>query len=168
MAFPIGGRTGGPPFVVSPDELIDPLGDHGFELVSREMPHDSVPGREGIEELIILKKNQCLFTFRVRDYTFVDEKSLALIFSTLSKLDISINIMQSSAITISVCFDFKKAHIEALFSSLQDHFTLHYMTDLQLLTLKNYTEDYLQKYHPDKEIILQQRTRRNCRFLVKS
>ena len=56
LAFPIGGRSGGPPFVVSPDELIDPLGERGFELVLREVPHDSVPGREGIEELIILKK----------------------------------------------------------------------------------------------------------------
>ena len=121
-----------------------------------------------IEPTIILKKNQCLFTFRVRDYTFVDEKNLALIFSTLSNLDISINIMQNSAITISVCFDYKKAYIDALFSSLQDQFSLHYMTDLELVTLKNYTEDYLKKYYPEKEIIMEQRTRRNCRFLVKS
>ena len=56
LAFPIGGRTGGPPFVVTPDELVDPLNEMGFELVSREIPDDSVPGREGIEELLILKK----------------------------------------------------------------------------------------------------------------
>ena len=56
LAFPIGGRTGGPPFVVTPDELVDPLNKMGFELVSREIPGDSVPGREGIEELLILKK----------------------------------------------------------------------------------------------------------------
>ena len=56
LAFPIGGRTGGPPFVVSPDELISPLNERGFELVLREVPDDSVPGREGIEELVILKK----------------------------------------------------------------------------------------------------------------
>lgn len=56
LAFPIGGRTGGPPFVVTPDELVEPLGEMGFELVTREVPEDSVPGREGIEELLILKK----------------------------------------------------------------------------------------------------------------
>ena len=61
LAFPIGKRTGGPPFLVSPDELIDPLGDQGFDLVSREIPHDSVPGREGIEELLVLKKKAGLF-----------------------------------------------------------------------------------------------------------
>lgn len=56
LAFPIGGRTGGPPFVVAPDELIEPLNELGFELILREVPEDSVPGREGIEELLILKK----------------------------------------------------------------------------------------------------------------
>jgi SAM-dependent methyltransferase len=56
LAFPIGGRTGAPPFVVTPDELVDPLNEMGFELVTREIPDDSVPGREGIEELLILKK----------------------------------------------------------------------------------------------------------------
>ena len=56
LAFPIGGRSGGPPFVVTPDELVEPLSERGFELISREVPEDSVPGREGIEELLILKK----------------------------------------------------------------------------------------------------------------
>lgn len=120
-----------------------------------------------VEPTIILKKNQCLFTFRVRDYTFVDERSLALIFSKLNELDISINMMQSSAITISVCFDYKQTSIDALLNQLQDHFTLHYMKGLILITLKNYTPSYLEKYKPQNEIILEQRSRRNCRFLVR-
>jgi aspartate kinase len=124
--------------------------------------------RGDLEPTIILKKNQCLFTFRVRDYTFVDERSLARIFNTMHDLDISLNILQSSAITISVCFDFKQAHINALFEQLQDQFSLQYLTDLELITLKNYNEDYLQKYRPQQEIILEQRSRRNCRFLVKA
>jgi SAM-dependent methyltransferase len=61
LAFPIGNRTGGPPFLVTPDELIGPLGERGFELVTREIPDDSVPGREGIEELLILKKKNRFF-----------------------------------------------------------------------------------------------------------
>ena len=61
LAFPIAKRSGGPPFLVTPDELIDPLGDRGFELVSREVPENSVPGREGIEELLILRKKAGFF-----------------------------------------------------------------------------------------------------------
>lgn len=56
LAFPIGQRPGGPPFVVTPDELVAPLEDRGFELITREVPQDSVPGRQGVEELLILRK----------------------------------------------------------------------------------------------------------------
>ena len=85
----------------------------------------------------------------------------------MHELDISINILQSSAITISVCFDFKQAHIDALFEQLEGQFSLHYLTDLELITLKNYDKDFLNQYRPNQEIILEQRSRRNCRFLIK-
>jgi SAM-dependent methyltransferase len=58
LAFPVGGRTGGPPFVVTPDELVGPLSELGFELLTREVPDDSAAGRQGIEELLILKKKE--------------------------------------------------------------------------------------------------------------
>ncbi|WP_420629317.1 methyltransferase domain-containing protein [Candidatus Leptofilum sp.] len=56
LAFPIGRRSGGPPFVVQPDAMIELLSEHGFSIQQREFPHDSVPSRQNIEELIILKR----------------------------------------------------------------------------------------------------------------
>ena len=56
LAFPIGHRPGGPPFVVQPEEMIELLTEHGFNLQYREFPADSVPSRQNIEELIILQK----------------------------------------------------------------------------------------------------------------
>ena len=56
LAFPIGRRPGGPPFVVQPDAIIELFSEQGFALQHREFPHDSVPARQKIEELIILQK----------------------------------------------------------------------------------------------------------------
>ena len=56
LAFPIGQRPGGPPFVVQPDDMIELLSEQGFNLQHREFPFDSVPSRQNIEELIILQK----------------------------------------------------------------------------------------------------------------
>ncbi len=56
LAFPIGTRPGGPPFVVQPDAMIELLTEHEFKLLHREFPPDSVPSRQNIEELIILKR----------------------------------------------------------------------------------------------------------------
>ena len=57
LAFPIGKRPGGPPFVVQPDGVILLFEGRNFTLLHREMPADSVPSRKGIEELLILKKH---------------------------------------------------------------------------------------------------------------
>ena len=56
LSFPIGRRSGGPPFVVQPDAVIELLTEHGFKLQHREFPPDSVPSRQNIEELIVLQK----------------------------------------------------------------------------------------------------------------
>jgi hypothetical protein len=56
LAFPIGSHSGGPPFAVSPDELLESFRERGFEMVRRENPLDSVPQRRKAEELLILRK----------------------------------------------------------------------------------------------------------------
>ena len=56
LAFPIGTRPGGPPYVVQPDAIIELYAERGFKLRHRESPTDSTPGRKGHEELLILEK----------------------------------------------------------------------------------------------------------------
>jgi len=56
LAFPIGTRAGGPPYVVTPKEIITLLTARDFDLHHREKPADSVPSRQGIEELLIMRK----------------------------------------------------------------------------------------------------------------
>ena len=54
LAFPIGRRSGGPPYVVQPDAIVALYAERGFVLLQREAPADSVPGRKGYEELLVL------------------------------------------------------------------------------------------------------------------
>ena len=58
LAFPIGKRPGGPPFVVSPDKLIALFAERHFTLQHREFPPDSIAPRRGVEELLILRKEK--------------------------------------------------------------------------------------------------------------
>lgn len=57
LAFPIGRRPGGPPFVVQPDRVVERFVEHGFSLLHRELPPDSPPARTDIEALLIMQKN---------------------------------------------------------------------------------------------------------------
>lgn len=56
LIFPLGNHEGGPPFAVSPDQLIGDLAPRGFKLLQREFPADSIRPRKGREELIVLQK----------------------------------------------------------------------------------------------------------------
>lgn len=56
LAFPIGTRPGGPPYVVQPDAIVELYAERGFALHQRESPFDSADGRKGHEELLILQR----------------------------------------------------------------------------------------------------------------
>jgi SAM-dependent methyltransferase len=56
LAFPIGQRAGGPPYVVQPQAIIELYAERGFNLQHQEIPAESAAGRAGHEELLILEK----------------------------------------------------------------------------------------------------------------
>jgi len=56
LAYPLDGRPGGPPFSYTDRELMGLFEDRGFDLVSREIPEDTITRRRGAEELFVLKK----------------------------------------------------------------------------------------------------------------
>lgn len=130
-------------------------------LISNHTANELVPS-------ILFKKNQCLFSFKVVDYTFIDEENLATIFKVLHELNLPINMMQNSAISISICFTYDKNKVDRLLNLLSDKFTMYYNTGLKLITIKNYTPKALSEHTPTKESILMvQQTRKNYRALIK-
>jgi len=115
---------------------------------------------------IIYKKNQCLFSFKVVDFTFVNEKGISKIFKVLHDLNIKMNIMQNSAISLSVCFDYHTTKVNELKKRLHDDFNYYYNTGLTLITLKNYDKKLLEEYSSRTDILLEQKSRKNYRILV--
>lgn len=116
----------------------------------------------------IRKADQCLISFGVRDYSFISEKNLSVIFHALAELRFKINLMQNSAISFSVCTNYNAERLELLISQLQEHFSIHYNTDLLLFTIKNYDEDSILFLTRDKEILLEQRTRTTYQFVCRN
>ncbi|MCX2738797.1 aspartate kinase [Pontibacter anaerobius] len=114
---------------------------------------------EVIAPAYIIKENQCLVSFGVKDFTFISEKNLGTIFNALSELRIKINLMQNSAISFSICTDYNPERLHRLIQTLQDQFVIHYNTDLRLYTIKNYDTASINRTMEGKEVLLEQRTR---------
>lgn len=115
----------------------------------------------------IIKENQCLISFSVKDFTFISEKNLGTIFNALSELRLKINLMQNSAISFSVCTDWHEQRLQKLMQTLQDEFVIHYNTGLKLYTIKNYDSNSINQTIDGKQVLLEQRTRTTFQFVSK-
>ncbi|MBL6447237.1 aspartate kinase [Fulvivirga sp. 29W222] len=154
-------------------KTIKPLANKGIPLHVRSFDQPDKPGTiihdcklETLPPTIIIKNEQCLVSFKVIDYTFINEENLSLIFKSLSEIDMKINIMQNSAISFSIVVDYEFNKVERLLDSLKSHFEIRYNTGLKLITVKNYAQEILNKYRTDQRILLEQISRNNYRALI--
>lgn len=155
-------------------KTIKPLATRHIPLYVRSFLHPQAEGTlisdapDGpLTPAFIRKGEQCLISFGVRDYSFVSEKNLSVIFHALAEGRFKINLMQNSAISFSVCTNYNAERLEQLISQLQEHFTIHYNTGLLLFTIKNYDEASIATLTRDKEILMEQRTRTTFQFVCR-
>ena len=154
-------------------KTIKPLANKNIPLYVRSFDHPDEPGTiihecelKTILPTTIVKTDQCLVSFRVIDFTFINEENLSLIFGELAKLDIKINIMQNSAISFSIVIDYRPDKVEALLDHMKDHFEIRYNTGLVLVTVKNYQQNQIEEYRKGKKLLLEQVSRNNYRALI--
>ena len=116
-------NAGIPLFVKS---FLDPEGA-GTKIHEHAAPHE-VP-------TLVLKKSQVLVSFKVTDFTFIEEKHIHAIYEKLKELKLRANMLQLSAITVSLVVDTQLFKLEQLVESLKSSFEIRYNEDLELLTI---------------------------------
>ena len=116
--------------------------------------------------VLILRKNQVLITIRPRDFSFVLEESLSKAFVLMNKHRLKVAMIQSSAISISVCVD-NSRYLAGALDELGNDFKVTYNEGLELLTIRGIKYDIVEKTTSGRTILLTQRTRRSGRYLMK-
>jgi len=131
-------------------------------LISVDTSHDSEIHK------VIVKDKQVLLSINSKNLSFIAEENLTEIFKAFSKNRIHINLMQNSAVSFSVCFNQDNDKLKALLNELNDAYSLKYNEGLQLITIRHYTDEVIDKLISSKEIFLEQKSRATVQFLVKS
>ena len=116
--------------------------------------------------VLILRKNQVLITVRPRDFSFVLEESLSKAFALMNKHRLKVAMIQSSAISISVCVD-NSRYLAGALDELGNDFKVTYNDGLELLTIRGINDEIVKKITSERTILLTQRTRRIGRYLMK-
>ena len=114
----------------------------------------------------IVKDNQTLVSFSPRDYSFMDERNLKTIFTACVDLRIHANMIQTSALMLSFCFDSDKAKLKQLMACLKDSFSIKYNEGLQLFTIRHYQEGLENDFIKGKKILVKQGSRSTMQFVL--
>lgn len=115
---------------------------------------------------IIVKKQQQLLTISSKDYSFISERHLKVIFEAFAAVNIHANMMQISALGFTVCFnqdDQKSARFNEM---LNNQFNLSYKSDLELITIKNANSETIKKHIDFGRVALEQRSKKDVQFVV--
>lgn len=124
-------------------------------------------GKQNPIPTLIVKEKQILVTFQVTDFSFVEEEHIHRVYRELDQLKLRVNLLQTSAIGISIVIDYQLFKLEKLIEKLSSTFKVKYNEDLQLLTILNPEEDLIRNYSAQYQVLLEQRTRMTFQLVGK-
>ncbi|MDE7123827.1 MAG: aspartate kinase [Alistipes sp.] len=115
--------------------------------------------------ILILKKDQVLLTIRSRDFSFVLEEKFATIFSLLERFRIKTNLIHNSAVNLSLCVD-DSWHIDEAVAALREAgFDVMKSGDMELLTVRGYTDELWRRYARGPQVFVRQATQSTVRVV---
>ena len=140
---------------------VKPFGDPTAEgsIITEKAEPINVP-------VYIWRMNQVLITLRAKDLAFVLEESLSHIFQIIHSNRLRVSLIQSSAVTISVCVDNTRFVAQAI-EQLQDDYRVTWNENLSLLTVRGTTPEILKQEQAGRDILLSQLTRRTAKLVIK-
>ena len=116
--------------------------------------------------LYIFANNQILLSILPRDYSFIAEDNLQVIFGILNELGIRVNLMQNSALSFSICINNNPLLVQPLIERLKHLFRVRYNENLQLITIRYYTQEVIDRIVAGRPILLEQRSRTTEQLIV--
>lgn len=113
----------------------------------------------------IVKEKQTLVSITPKDFSFMNEKNISFLFGIFNEIGIHANMIQTSALMLSVCFNNDKMKLESLMLSVSDKFFVRYNDDLQLFTVRHYREGVEEPFVKGRKVILEQRNRNSIQLV---
>ena len=118
------------------------------------------------KQLFIIKQKQLLISITPKDFSFIAEENLAVLFNILFLEQIKINLMQNSALSFSILVDENQEQLTRLLSHLANDYIVKYNDNLSLVTIRHYDDATIALVTKDKESILTQKTRQTIRLVL--
>lgn len=116
----------------------------------------------------IVKRNQVLISILPKDFSFIAEDNLSVIYGLFAELGIKSNLMQNSALSLCICVDNQPSKLTILREKLNKEFRVAVQQELELITVRRFTESVIETVVNGRFIILEQRNRNTAQLVVAS
>ena len=138
--------------------FIDPDGEG--TLISDEVTDNYPP-------IVTVETEQAIINISTKDFSFVAEHHLSTLFQQIAKHRIQVNMMQNSAISFSVCVNDIDDRIENFTKQIQASFKTKVERNLELINIRHYQKDLVQKLKEGKIVKLEERKGDMIQLVVK-
>ena len=123
--------------------------------------------KKEILPVFVKKEEQILISILPKDFSFVMGDNLSRIFHSFMMHGIKVNLVEASAVSIDVCLDDERSNVDALIDDLKSEFSAVYNENVELLSIRHYNPESIERITMGREILLEQRTRSTVRYVVR-
>ncbi|WGQ11605.1 aspartate kinase [Pedobacter gandavensis] len=155
-------------------KTIKPIQNKNIPLFVRSFLHPEAEGTDitNAENQLpvpsfIFKVKQVLISIFPKDFSFIIEENLSDIFSLFHKHKVKINTMLNSAISFSVSIDEDPEKLKKLIEELSVQYKVKYNTGLELVTIRYYNQETIDRVTVNKSILLEVKSRHTCQIVMK-
>ena len=117
--------------------------------------------------VVVVEKNQALLYISTNDFSFIAEDHLSQIFACFTKHRIKVNLMRNSAISFTVCVNHRRDTMDACIAMLRETFTVRIDEQLELITIRHFSDDILQELKRNKVVLFEERLRDTVQLVIK-
>lgn len=156
-------------------KTVKPLQNAGIPLfvkpfLSPDEPGTRIDGEDELESdlpAIILKKNQVLLSLTTKDFSYMDENLLSILLKGLADTHIKQNMMQLSAMSVSLSIDHDEQKLKKLSRKFAEFFHISETRNLSLLTILHFKEQDIDTFTAGRSIVREQYSKSKAQFILK-
>src|SRR5436190_198680 len=155
-------------------KTIKPLQNKSIPLFVKCFLEPSLPGtiihnkslQKQLPAIIVLKENQAMLEMSSKDFSFVGERHVGVLYHLFEKLKIKPNLTQNGAISFLCVLDDRPEKIERLAIEASELFDVSVVKELSLLTIRHYNKQLFEKMTEGKKVLLRQQTNETIQALI--
>ena len=155
-------------------KTIKPLQNKSIPLYVRSFIEPDAPGTlvtddagEAYPPMVAVEKDQALINISTRDFSFVAEHHIKELFEHITITRLQVNMMQNTAISFNVVVNDIDDRVERFCALVNDTFKTTIDRDLELITVRHYTNEVVESLRRGKVNLLEGRLPLTLQMVVK-